>query len=565
METKEFRKIVNALKKRSLPESYKPELLASYKAGRLSRQDMFEHLASQLDRDKYWYVGGNTFLFLSVPERIAILTDILGNDSVPLLMEKVEYSFRDWDDEEEKVQVVWDDEEQAQAMWDILHQDCSGLSERKTEKLRKWFEYEMYFNVFEFLVERFVSLWPRYPFVMAEMFKERFWQNRDYSEQEALLQCVGIFSPSPSLSTRKKKRLIKDFVTFTVEEEEVTKEVMRARQAFEEELFQQILAQKKEFGKVTIDFYKTVPHSLVEDCVEYYSSLCWWLEFSEVSPGMYRCAFSLSWNEPIHIESHLKNESELVFYNTVLDQMILAPYPEKQRRHWQQLFQADRQNIDRIFKEILIYLYQGGGLYDLVYSFSKTLEPVFKLLILKQIRGIIPSEIPLEDRLIIAYRESLYPVPEHENGEEGQPEGAGVETGEQLLERLKLQTLTAAKEKELVATLAPESLELYQEIRKRMDYVRQKCEQMSGSREEVLAQYEAKKQDFYHQLHAYLLICHRPYDYSDAQELMQQHHARLEVFSDDLQKWIRDLNEEELSDFEISMRMIFSSMEDEDD
>lgn len=110
------------------------------------------------------------------------------------------------------------------------------------------------------------------------------------------------------------------------------------------------------------------------------------------------------------------------------------------------------------------------------------------------------------------------------------------------------------KEKEIYQ-LAPEILETYQNIQTDHQLILEKLKDAENEAE-LEAIHEINMKRFEDILQGYLQIKQSPKDYYHADERLVQAKAALEKFDEDLDETLRQLNESQLSDFDISLRMM---------
>lgn len=136
-----------------------------------------------------------------------------------------------------------------------------------------------------------------------------------------------------------------------------------------------------------------------------------------------------------------------------------------------------------------------------------------------------------------------------------------IEDIQQQLQRLDIapNSGTATKDEKELLEKAPELLTLYHNIQRDHGSILDKIEQMDN-KAELLAIHDSEMQRFKDILEGYLKIKQSPKDFYNAEERLAQAKVALEKFDLSLDETLRKLNEKELKDFEISMRM----MEDTD-
>lgn len=102
---------------------------------------------------------------------------------------------------------------------------------------------------------------------------------------------------------------------------------------------------------------------------------------------------------------------------------------------------------------------------------------------------------------------------------------------------------------------APELLTVYRNIQRDHGVILDKIEQMDN-KAELLAIHDNDMNRFKDILEGYLKIKASPKDFYNAQERLTQAKAALEKFDLSLDETLRKLNEQDLKDFDISMRMM---------
>ncbi|MBM7636301.1 hypothetical protein [Streptococcus saliviloxodontae] len=110
------------------------------------------------------------------------------------------------------------------------------------------------------------------------------------------------------------------------------------------------------------------------------------------------------------------------------------------------------------------------------------------------------------------------------------------------------------KEKDIYQ-LAPEILETYQNIQTDHQLILEKLKE-AENKAELEAIHDINMKRFDDILQGYLQIKQSPKDYYNADERLAQAKAALEKFDEDLDETLRQLNESQLSDFDISLRMM---------
>ncbi|HFI0716276.1 TPA: hypothetical protein ACGO5G_001447 [Streptococcus suis] len=111
-------------------------------------------------------------------------------------------------------------------------------------------------------------------------------------------------------------------------------------------------------------------------------------------------------------------------------------------------------------------------------------------------------------------------------------------------------------EQAYIAELAPEILETYCNIQRDNQVILEKLENAPDKREELTAIHEANMSRFRDILQGYLKIKESPKDYFNAEERLAQAKLALETFDRDLDHTIKQFNEADMQDFEISLRMM---------
>lgn len=107
-----------------------------------------------------------------------------------------------------------------------------------------------------------------------------------------------------------------------------------------------------------------------------------------------------------------------------------------------------------------------------------------------------------------------------------------------------------------ISELAPEILETYCNIQRDNQVILEKLENTPDKREELTAIHEANMSRFRDILQGYLKIKESPKDYFNAEERLAQAKLALETFDRDLDDTIKQFNEADMQDFEISLRMM---------
>ncbi|HEM5490505.1 TPA: hypothetical protein U1617_001054 [Streptococcus suis] len=111
-------------------------------------------------------------------------------------------------------------------------------------------------------------------------------------------------------------------------------------------------------------------------------------------------------------------------------------------------------------------------------------------------------------------------------------------------------------EQKRISELAPEILETYCNIQRDNQVILEKLENTPDKREELTAIHEANMSRFRDILQGYLKIKESPKDYFNAEERLAQAKLALETFDRDLDDTIKQFNEADMQDFEISLRMM---------
>ena len=121
----------------------------------------------------------------------------------------------------------------------------------------------------------------------------------------------------------------------------------------------------------------------------------------------------------------------------------------------------------------------------------------------------------------------------------------------------------ASSEEEWVLQIAPEIIQSYRNIQKDHQLILQKIKEAQNQSElEVLHGINMKR--FRDILEGYLKIKQAPKDYYKADERLEQAQKALEQFDLDLDETLRRLNESQLQDFEISLRMMHARQTDKE-
>ncbi|WMB28748.1 hypothetical protein N1496_04665 [Streptococcus didelphis] len=107
----------------------------------------------------------------------------------------------------------------------------------------------------------------------------------------------------------------------------------------------------------------------------------------------------------------------------------------------------------------------------------------------------------------------------------------------------------------LVSQDAPEVTKIYKSVLKDSEAIIEKIK-LADNSAELAAIHESSMQHFYDILNGYLKIKASPKDYYNAQERLDQALEALKEFDLDLDETLRKLNESDLKDFDISLRII---------
>jgi len=125
------------------------------------------------------------------------------------------------------------------------------------------------------------------------------------------------------------------------------------------------------------------------------------------------------------------------------------------------------------------------------------------------------------------------------------------------------QTRPASSEEERVLQIAPEIIQPYRNIQKDHQLILQKIKEAQNQSElEVL--HGINMERFRDILEGYLKIKQAPKDYYNADVRLEQAQKALEQFDLDLDETLRRLNESQLQDFEISLRMMHARQTDKE-
>ena len=125
------------------------------------------------------------------------------------------------------------------------------------------------------------------------------------------------------------------------------------------------------------------------------------------------------------------------------------------------------------------------------------------------------------------------------------------------------QTRPTSSEEERILQIAPEIIQPYRNIQKDHQLILQKIKEAQNQSElEVLHGINMKR--FRDILEGYLKIKQAPKDYYNADVRLEQAQKALEQFDLDLDETLRRLNESQLQDFEISLRMMHARQTDKE-
>ena len=125
------------------------------------------------------------------------------------------------------------------------------------------------------------------------------------------------------------------------------------------------------------------------------------------------------------------------------------------------------------------------------------------------------------------------------------------------------QTRPTSSEEERILQIAPEIIPPYRNIQKDHQLILQKIKEAQNQSElEVLHGINMKR--FRDILEGYLKIKQAPKDYYNADVRLEQAQKALEQFDLDLDETLRRLNESQLQDFEISLRMMHARQTDKE-
>lgn len=115
--------------------------------------------------------------------------------------------------------------------------------------------------------------------------------------------------------------------------------------------------------------------------------------------------------------------------------------------------------------------------------------------------------------------------------------------------------LATSKEERLIERIAPEILASYRNIKTDDEVIREKLKTVDN-RAELTALHDANMNRFEDILEGYLKIKQAPKDFYNAEERLALAKTALEQFDLDLDDTLRQLNEENMTDFEISLRLM---------
>lgn len=137
--------------------------------------------------------------------------------------------------------------------------------------------------------------------------------------------------------------------------------------------------------------------------------------------------------------------------------------------------------------------------------------------------------------------------------EQSAPQTENMNVKEDTITPLKDESWNEQKQ---ISELAPEILETYCNIQRDNQVILEKLENAPDKREELTAIHEANMSRFRDILQGYLKIKEAPKDYFNAEERLAQAKLALETFDRDLDDTIKQFNEADMQDFEISLRMM---------
>lgn len=115
--------------------------------------------------------------------------------------------------------------------------------------------------------------------------------------------------------------------------------------------------------------------------------------------------------------------------------------------------------------------------------------------------------------------------------------------------------LAVSKEERQIEQLAPEILASYRNIKQDDELIREKIK-TADNRAELTALHDANMNRFEDILEGYLKIKQSPKDFYNAEERLNLAKTALEQFDVQLDKTLQELNESDLADFEISLRLM---------
>lgn len=112
------------------------------------------------------------------------------------------------------------------------------------------------------------------------------------------------------------------------------------------------------------------------------------------------------------------------------------------------------------------------------------------------------------------------------------------------------------QEQTRISQIAPEILETYCNVKRDDQVIQEKLANLTDKKEELTAIHETNMKRFNDILQGYLKIKAAPKDFFNAEERLQQAKQAMENFDQDLDLTIRQFNETDMQDFEISLRMM---------
>lgn len=115
---------------------------------------------------------------------------------------------------------------------------------------------------------------------------------------------------------------------------------------------------------------------------------------------------------------------------------------------------------------------------------------------------------------------------------------------------------------ESVATYAPELQTTYDNIMRDHETILEKIKK-ADNKEELLALHQASMNRFEDVLTGYLKIKQSPKDYYKADERLETARLALVQFDEDLDETLRQLNESDMKDFDISLRLMKDKLEND--